>query len=121
MAERRDLMQQCIDNCTECHSACEDALSYCLNMGGMHTEKFHLKSMLDCAQACAAGADMMLRDSPLHPKMCGVCAEACMLCAESCGQMGDDRKMRECADTCRRCAQSCRQMEEMETSFRKAA
>ena len=118
-----EMMQRCIANCTECHAACEKTLSYCLKTGGMHAEEFHVKSLIDCAQSCTVSADFMLRGSSLHPKMCGICSEACMLCAETCDQMGNDREMKKCADICRRCADSCRQMAESELpSFgRKAA
>ncbi len=103
-------MEQCIQNCTDCHKVCEQTLAYCLQMGGRHVEAPHLKNLLDCAQTCAASADFMLRGSELHPKLCGVCAEACDRCAQSCEQFGDDSQMRACSEMCRRCAESCRQM-----------
>jgi hypothetical protein len=52
----------------------------------------------------------MLRGSPHHTYVCGVCAEVCLRCAESCETLSDDDLMRHCADECRRCAESCRAM-----------
>ena len=103
-------MQQCIQNCTECHNSCVATTAHCLEMGGKHTEAAHLKSLLDCAQSCAVSADFMLRGSELHMHVCDLCAEACERCAKSCEQFGDDEQMEACAQACRRCAESCRQM-----------
>jgi hypothetical protein len=84
---------------------------HCLSMGGEHAAPDHIRTLLDCAQACDASRDFMLRGSDLHHSYCGACAEACERCAESCERRaGDDDLMRECAETCRRCAESCRAM-----------
>ena len=107
--------QQCIDNCTECHETCTRMLAYCLEMGGEHVEPAHLKSLLDCAGACAVSADFMLRGSDLHPHMCGVCADACERCAQSCAQFAGNKQMEACAEICRRCAESCREMAGIKT------
>jgi hypothetical protein len=103
-------MRQCIENCTECHNVCVETVDHCLRLGGPHAEADHIRLLLDCAQICATSADFMLRGSDLHPRVCGVCAEACDRCAESCEQLGDDTQMRHCAEVCRRCAESCRRM-----------
>lgn len=103
-------MEQCIENCLECHRICEQTAAYCTQMGGKHAEPMHLRVLRDCAQICVSSADFMLRGSELHPRVCGVCAEACNRCAESCAQFGDDALMKECAEICRRCAESCQQM-----------
>lgn len=107
-------METCIENCTECHNICEETMAYCLQMGGKHVEAAHMLAMRDCAEACTASANFMLRDSELHPDMCGVCAEACDRCAQSCDQFGDDPQMKACAEMCRECAESCREMAGME-------
>ena len=105
-----ETMKQCIENCTECHNICVATLAHCLKLGGKHVEGAHLMTLIDCADTCRASTDFMLRGSELHPKVCGVCAEACERCAKSCAQFGDDAEMKACADVCRRCAESCRQM-----------
>ncbi len=104
-------MQQCIQNCTECHRICLETVQHCLQMGGKHAEAAHIRLLLDCAQICATSADFMIRGSDLHPRTCGVCAEVCVRCAEECERIADgDEMMLRCAEVCRRCAESCRQM-----------
>jgi hypothetical protein len=104
-------MRACIANCSDCHDVCVETLAHCLRIGGEHAALGHIQALLDCAQACDASRDFMLRGSELHPAVCGVCADACQRCAESCDAIGpDDDVMRNCADVCRRCAESCRTM-----------
>jgi hypothetical protein len=103
-------MQQCIQNCLDCHRICLETVTYCLQQGGHHAEASHIRTLLDCAEICQTSANFMTRGSEFHPRTCGVCAEVCERCAESCGQMGNDAQMQACADMCRRCAESCRRM-----------
>ena len=103
-------LEQCIDNCRQCHETCLRTISYCLQQGGKHAEPSHIRLMLDCAQICATSADFMIRGSDLHRLTCGACAEVCDRCAEDCARMSDDETMRRCADVCRRCADSCNRM-----------
>lgn len=103
-------MQQCIQNCTDCHRVCLETEAHCLQVGGKHAGPTHVRLLLDCAQICATSADFMIRGSDLHARTCAACAEVCERCAESCEGAGDDEVMRRCAEACRRCAESCRQM-----------
>ena len=104
-------MHDCIINCSDCHDICLATVLHCLQMGGEHASPEHIRTLLDCAQACDASRDFMLRGSDLHHAYCGACAQACERCADSCERLGgDDALMRECAQTCRRCADSCRSM-----------
>lgn len=103
-------MQQCIDECLNCHRVCLETVQYCLGKGGKHAEARHIRTLLDCAEICQTSANFMLRGSDLHGRTCAVCAEVCRRCAESCEQMGDDEQMRACAEACRRCAESCERM-----------
>ena len=101
-------MQEAIDACLDCHSMClRMATTFCLEQGGRHVEKKHLSLMLNCAELCQTSANFMLSDSPLHGRVCLICAEACEACAKSCEQVGD---MRECVEECQSCAKSCRTM-----------
>ncbi len=103
-----EAMQDAIKACLDCHSLClQVAMSYCLERGGRHVEQQHFRLMLNCAELCQTSANFMLSGSPLHGRVCAVCAEACEACAKSCEQVGD---MRECVDECQRCARSCRAM-----------
>jgi hypothetical protein len=106
-------MQECIQNCSNCHSVCLQTVTYCLSMGGMHAEASHIRLMLDCVEICQTSANFMLRGSDLHTRTCAVCAEVCERCAQDCDRFGDDAQMKLCADTCRQCAESCRRMASM--------
>lgn len=104
-------MRACVAECTSCHAVCVETAAHCLGMGGEHAGRHHQTVLLDCAQACAVSADFMLRGSDLHPRTCGVCAEACERCADECGRLaGGDALMLRCAEACRSCAASCRRM-----------
>lgn len=103
-------MQQCIQNCLDCHSICLNTIAYCLQQGGMHSELVHIRLLTDCAQICSTSAHFMLRGSNFHARICGACAEVCQACAAECDRMGDDAQMKACANMCRRCAESCRNM-----------
>jgi hypothetical protein len=107
-------MQQCIQECTNCHSICLATVPHCLEMGGAHAAAPHIGLLLDCAEICQTSANFMLRGSALHARTCGVCAEVCEQCAQDCKRLGgDDAQMRACADACQRCADSCRRMAAM--------
>lgn len=103
-------MQQCIQNCVDCHRICLETSAYCLQQGGKHSEASHIRLLLDCAEICQTSTDFMIRGSSLHPKTCRVCATICEACAQDCEGMGDDAQMKRCAEVCRKCAESCRQM-----------
>jgi hypothetical protein len=104
-------MRECIDNCSDCHDVCLETVAHCIERGGAHADVEHLRTLLDCAQACDASRDFMLRGSELHASVCGVCGDACERCAASCESLGgDDEVMRNCAEVCRRCAETCRSM-----------
>lgn len=111
MSQHGTAMEECIDNCTQCHNICVETIQHCLEMGGKHADAAHIRILQDCAQACATSADFMLRGSDLHPQTCGVCADACERCAKSCEEIADgDEQMLTCAEMCRTCADSCREM-----------
>jgi hypothetical protein len=105
-----DEMQQCIENCLDCHKVCEQLIPYCLNKGGMHAERKHIQALADCAEICRTSAHFMMWNSDLHAKVCGVCSEACIKCAIDCEGMSSDDMMKMCASVCRKCADSCRAM-----------
>jgi len=104
-------MRQCIKECQECEAICKETTMHCLQMGGKHADPVHIKTMLDCAEACQTAASFMARGSALHPEACLLCADACLDCAQSCDEIDpDDAVMRACAEACRRCEASCRPM-----------
>ncbi|HSJ58506.1 MAG TPA: four-helix bundle copper-binding protein [Anaerolineae bacterium] len=114
MAQARSpMMQQCIEECLDCHSICLETVAHCLQMGGKHAQPQHIVMLLDCAEICQTSANYMLRESPLHGRTCGLCAQVCELCAQDCETFPDDEQMMACAEECRRCAASCEEMAQM--------
>jgi hypothetical protein len=103
-------MQQCIQECTDCHNICLETVTYCLEKGGRHAERDHIRLLLDCSQICQTSADYMLRNSNLHTRTCSICSEVCDECMKDWQAFADDARMAACADACRRCAESCLQM-----------
>ncbi len=104
-------MEQCIQACLDCYSVCTTTAAHCLDMGGQHASRQHQATMLDCASICQTSAGFMLRGSPMHGRVCGVCAEACRACEQECRSMANgDQMMLQCADVCRRCGDSCERM-----------
>ncbi len=103
-------LRECIALCWECRAECMKTLyRYCLDQGGKHSHKSHVRVMTDCIEICQTAADFMTRESPLHTYICESCAAVCETCAESCAEIGGD-EMDRCAETCQRCAASCREM-----------
>lgn len=106
-------MTACKELCWSCRTTCQETLTgHCLEMGGPHLAKDHVKLMLDCIQICQTAADFLTRDSSLHAYTCEACAHICEACAESCAAIGTE-EMQHCADLCRQCAASCRAMGRM--------
>ena len=100
-------MNECIENCTQCHAICLETINYCLGKGGMHAASEHIALLATCADICVTSASTMLRGAAIHPVICAACAEVCRQCADACSRMGDDAQMQRCAEACRRCAESC--------------
>lgn len=106
-------MQDCIQNCLNCHAVCLETINHCLAMGGEHAEATHIGLLQNCAEICMTSAHFMLTMSDHHPQVCDVCATVCDACADSCESLasGDAAEfMQRCADVCRHCAESCRRM-----------
>lgn len=101
-------MQNCIEECLNCHRIClQEAMNHCLETGGKHLEPTHFRLMMNCAEICQTSANFMLSGSQYHKLTCDACAQICEACAQSCEQVGD---MEECVQACRSCAESCRKM-----------
>lgn len=92
--------------CAKCQKICEDTLKYCLSKGGKHAAKAHIDALKDCITLCKASAELGSRDSQLLQKLRGICAEACIKCAESCEALNDP-KLKDCITACQECAKSC--------------
>ncbi len=103
-------MQQCIQNCLDCHAICLSTTTYCLEQRGKHIEGSHTRALLDAADISKTAADFMIRGSSFHPVVCGVCAEVCDRCAAECAKLSTDAHLRAAQQACQRCADSCRAM-----------
>lgn len=110
MAHLTKAMEDCIGLADECRRVCLATMAHCLEQGGAHAEAGHIRTLMDCAEACQTSVSFLARGSDLHTEVSMICAEACEVCAESCERFRGDREMAECADVCRRCAENCRQM-----------
>lgn len=101
-------IDRCCALCLRCAETCVRHLHHhCLPAGGRHAAAPHVQVMTDCSGICRLAADFMMRGSPHHWEVCGVCAAICDECAESCAALED---MQACVDACRACAAACRDM-----------
>ena len=103
-------IQECIDNCLECHKACEQLIPHCLSLGGRHAERRHIQHLWLCADICRTSAHFMMWSSELHHRVCALCADICEKCAEDCERLNNDEMMQKCIDACYKCVESCRKM-----------
>ena len=103
-------VQQCIEECKECHAICVETVTSCLNVGGAHADPHHIAVLLDCAEICHISEDSMLRDSAVMTNLCAACADVCDTCATECEKFPGDAQMVACAARCRSCAAACRKM-----------
>ena len=105
------LLRQCAQECMNCYASCTACSAHCLELGGAHGGRVHQTLLADCARLCATAADLMLRESNMHEAICGICADACRACEQSCNSLSHgDQMMDDCAKTCHRCAEACAQM-----------
>jgi hypothetical protein len=111
--EAEMFMEECIQDCLECHAMCLAGVGHSLDLDSALPQAEHIRLLLDCAEICQTSANFMLRGSDLHGLTCSVCAEVCDRCADACAVFTDDELLQDCADTCRTTAQSCRHMAAM--------
>lgn len=108
--QEHDAMQECIEECLNCHAVCTMTAQHCLVKGGEYADVNVIGVLLDCAELCQVSANFMLRGSPFHAVTCAACAELCRTCEEVCRSVGGDEQMDHCADVCAACGDSCEQM-----------
>jgi hypothetical protein len=102
-----DQMEDCTQDCLNCHAVCLDTAMRSLQKGAQAAD--HIRILLDCAEICLTAAHFMMRNSPMHGYTCQACAQVCDHCGEMCSQMGE----KDCENACRACAVSCAQMVKM--------
>lgn len=103
-------LEKCINDCLECHRACEQSIPYCLQEGGSLADRDHIQLLSTCADICRTAAHFMMWNSVFHTRTCSVCSEVCAKCAQECERLIDDPIMKTCAEICRRCSYSCQKM-----------
>lgn len=104
------LMQECLQNCTECHQVCLQTAVSPDVVGKIPAED--LKLLVNCSEICRTCADFTATISAFHRQLCALCSQVCTACAQMCRRY-NIAAMLECAEVCDRCADSCRRMAEM--------
>jgi len=105
-------LQACAKACSDCQRACDMCSTHCAHMllEGKKEHATTLATCQDCADFCAAAAQIVSRGGPFAGLICGSCAEACAKCAKECEKFPDDKHMKMCAEECRKCEKACRDM-----------
>src|SRR6266849_381298 len=70
-------MQQCIQDCLDCNTACLLTASNYQLAGGGQANPDYIFMLQDCAELCMTTAHFMQHDSPLHGFICQTCALVC--------------------------------------------
>jgi len=103
-------MQQCIQNCLDCHAICLATSTYCLEQRGVPVGDSQTRALIDCADICSTAADFMVRGSEQHPLVCNLCAAIASRCAAECRRSATDPHLNSAQQACELCADSCRAM-----------
>lgn len=103
---------KCAEACSNCQRECDTCASHCSRMltQGEKAHAVTLQTCLDCADFCAAAAQIVSRGGPFSDLICQSCAEACARCAKECNKFPNDSHMKKCADECLKCEKACREM-----------
>lgn len=100
-------MDECIQNCLDCHRACLMIVPH-LSRSEPASQTHITSLLLTCAQLCQTSACVLLIKSAAYTDVCSACAQACERCAKECYDLANgDAKLLHCADMCQRCAKSC--------------
>jgi hypothetical protein len=103
---------ECAKACSDCQRACDSCAHHCGEMVASG-KKDHLRTLhtcSDCANFCAAAAQIVARQGPMSGIICEACAKACNLCGAACEKFPDDEHMKLCALECRKCEKACKEM-----------
>ena len=91
-------IQQCIENCSECHQLCLATVYHCMELGGKYAMPAQITLLLDCAESCQTNANFLLRNSELQGLTAALCADSCTRCAQACERLANgDRQLLDCA------------------------
>ncbi|MBA3872172.1 MAG: four-helix bundle copper-binding protein [Anaerolineae bacterium] len=104
-------IQQCIENCSECHQLCLATVYHCMELGGKYAMPAQITLLLDCAESCQTNANFLLRNSELQGLTAALCADSCTRCAQACERLANgDRQLLDCAKICRFTSTTCDRM-----------
>lgn len=111
-AEHDSMLQSCAKACSDCQRACDMCSTHCAHLlaNGKKEHATTLATCQDCADFCAAAAQIVARGGPFSSQICEACAEACAKCGKECEKFPDDKHMKMCAEECRKCEKACREM-----------
>ena len=100
-------VDDCVRACEESERACNRAIRFGVERGGIHADPEHLRLLLECSRMCARSAEILRRGWWEHSAICRECADLCEACVTDC--LGfDDRLLQACATVCQRCVRCCR-------------
>lgn len=107
-----DMLEKCAKACSDCQRECDSCAHHCAMMlaEGKKQHMASLQTCLDCADFCAAAAQIVSRNGVFSNLICESCAEACAKCGAECEKHPDDKHMKRCAEECRKCEKACREM-----------
>lgn len=110
--DTNDVLIRCIEECYDCAQICLSCADACLAERMVAELRQCIRLNLDCSDVCLATGALASRrtgsNEALLRRMLEVCAEACRLCGEECGQHVDRHEhCRICSERCLRCERAC--------------
>jgi len=105
--------RECAKACSDCQRECDSCATHCATLMAQGQNRQHyttLRMCLDCADVCAATAQIVSRSGPFSGDVCEACADVCKRCGEECKQHTGDALMQDCAKACEQCEKACREM-----------
>lgn len=110
-----DLLTRAIDALVACAQACTACADACLAEEMVADLRRCIRTDLDCADVCAATAQVLSRqterDANLTRTLLQACIAACRACGDECEQhAGMHEHCRICAEACRACEEACRDL-----------
>lgn len=109
------VLARCITACRACEQACTACADACLSEDMVAELVKCVRTNLDCADLCAATANVLSRhtgyDANITRATLEACRAACAACADECERHADMHEhCKVCAEACRRCEQACAAM-----------
>ncbi len=110
-----DLLTRVVDAAVTCAQACTACADACLAEEMVADLRRCIRSDLDCADVCAATAEVLSRrterDAGVTRALLQACIAACRACGDECEQhAGHHEHCRICAEACRACEAACRDL-----------